>query len=233
MTDVPLFLSSIVGLKAARAVSRNRMATLLGTLVVLVLAGPISEMTDQGRLIIAGVTVAFLLSALQQVDAFPRFRLVVRLTVLVWLIQYVLPFEPSSVWTATGAAATLAALSLCVLWVAARHLAYADEVDRELLCGAVGAYFLLGIFWANTYQIINVVDPKAFHGTDGGVLKRSALYYFSFTTLTTTGYGDITAVDPLVRMWAVFEAIIGSMYSAIVIARLVSLYGRSSGPEKD
>jgi hypothetical protein len=42
-----------------------------------------------------------------------------------------------------------------------------------------------------------------------------------------TGYGDITAVDPLVRMWAIFEAIIGSMYNAIVIARLVSLYGRA------
>jgi hypothetical protein len=67
---------------------------------------------------------------------------------------------------------------------------------------------------------------------DGGVLKQSALYYFSFTTLTTTGYGDITAVDPLVRMWAIFEAIIGSMYNAIVIARLVSLFGRPGGPER-
>jgi Ion channel len=126
----------------------------------------------------------------------------------------------------------LAVLSFCVLSIAARHLAFADEVDRELLCGAVGAYLLLGVFWANTYQIINFVDPEAFHGLDGGVLKRSALYYFSFTTLTTTGYGDIMAVDPLVRMWAIFEAIIGSMYNAIVIARLVSLYGRPAGREK-
>ena len=101
----------------------------------------------------------------------------------------------------------------------------ADEVDRELLCGAVGVFLLLGVFWANTYKIINFADPEAFHGPDGGILKRSALYYFSFTTLTTTGYGDITGVDPLVRMWAIFEAIIGSMYNAIVIARLVSLYG--------
>jgi hypothetical protein len=232
MTDDLPFLSSIVGLKKARAVSRNRMAILLGTLVVLVLAGPISEMTSRGRLVIAGVTVGFLLSALQQVDVFPRFRLVVRVMVLLWLIQYLLLCGPGSVWTGPGAAPTMAALSLCVLWVAARQLTYADEVDRELLCGAVGVYLLLGIFWANTYQIIYFANPKAFHGSDGGVLKRSALYYFSFTTLTTTGYGDITAVDPLVRMWAIFEAIIGSMYNAIVIARLVSLYGRSSGPKK-
>ncbi len=56
--------------------------------------------------------------------------------------------------------------------------------------------------------------------------NRSALLYFSFTTLTTTGYGDITAVNPVVRMWSIFEATIGTMYNATVIARLVSLYGR-------
>jgi hypothetical protein len=45
------------------------------------------------------------------------------------------------------------------------------------------------------------------------------LLYFSFTTLTTTGYGDITAVNPVVRMWSIFEAIIGTIYNATVIAR--------------
>ena len=232
MTEILPIFSSIIGLKAARAVNRNRMAILLGALVLLVLAGPISEMISQGRLVIAGLTTGFLLSALQQVDAFPQFRLIVRLTVLLWLIQYLLPFGSGSIWRGVGAPAMLAVLSFCVLFIAARHLAFADEVDRELLCGAVGAYLLLGIFWANIYQIINFVDPEAFHGPDGGVLERSALYYFSFTTLTTTGYGDITAVDPLVRMWTIFEAIIGSMYNAIVIARLVSLYGRPGGREE-
>lgn len=227
MTEILPILGSIVGLKVARAVDHNRMAILLGALVLLVLAAPISEMTSQGRLVIAGLT-----SALQQVDAFPRFRLIVRLMVLLWLIQYLLPFGPGSIWTGAEASATLAVLSFCVLFIAARHLAFADDVDRELLCGAVGAYLLLGVFWANTYQIINSVDPEAFHGPDGGVLNRSALYYLSFTTLTTTGYGDITAVDPLVRMWAIFEAITGSMYNAIVIARLVSLYGPPGRREK-
>jgi hypothetical protein len=232
MIKILPILSSIIGVKAARAVNRNRMAILLGTLVLLVLAGPISEMISQGRLVIACLTTGFLLSALQQVDAFPRFRPIVRMMVLLWLILYLLPLGPGSVWTGAGAPATLLVLSFCVLSIAARHLALAGEVDRELLCGAVGAYFLMGIFWANTYQIINFVDPEAFHGPDGGVLKPGALYYFSFTTLTTTGYGDITAVDPLARMWAVFEAIVGSMYNAIVIARLVSLYGRPDGGEQ-
>jgi hypothetical protein len=64
MTDILPILSSIIGLKAARAVNRNRMAILLGALVLLVLAAPISEMISQGRLVIAGLTTGFLLSAL-------------------------------------------------------------------------------------------------------------------------------------------------------------------------
>ena len=164
MTEILPIFSSIIGLKAARAVNRNRMAILLGALVLLILAGPISEMISQGRLVIAGLTTVFLLSALQQVDAFPRFRLIVRLMVLLWLIQYLLPFGSGSIWREVGAPTMLAVLSFCVLFIAARHLAFADEVDRELLCGAVGAYFLLGVFWANTYQIINFVDPEGSTG---------------------------------------------------------------------
>jgi len=94
-----------------------------------------------------------------------------------------------------------------------------------LLCGAVGAYLLLGVFWAESYEIISLATPAAFAGPDGVAPNESALLYFSFTTLTTTGYGDITAVNPVVRMWSICEAIIGTMYNATVIARLVSLYG--------
>ena len=107
----------------------------------------------------------------------------------------------------------------------------ADRVDAELLCGAVGAYLLLGVFWAQTYEIVSFAVPAAFTQPDGAVPSQGALLYFSFTTLTTTGYGDITAINPVVRMWSIFEAIIGTMYNATVIARLVSLYGSRAGRE--
>jgi voltage-gated potassium channel len=173
--------------------------------------------------------VAFLLSCLQQVEARSRLRVPVRLMVVVWLMLN-LPFpwadEP---WVTSAAAAVLAVLILGVIGLVARRLALADQVDSELLCGAIGAYLLLGVFWAETYSIIRTVAPAAFAGPGGSVPNRSALLYFSFTTLTTTGFGDITAVNPLVRMWTVFEAIIGTVYNATVIARLVSLYGQRAG----
>jgi hypothetical protein len=201
------------------------MAILLTTLILLVLASPIADLTSQAQLVITGATFVFLLASLQQVQAYPRLRLSSRLMVLLWtLLNLPLPWSERA-WVASAGATTLAFLILSLLWLAARRLITADRVDAELLCGALGAYLLLGVFWAVTYEIIGLAAPAAFAGPGGVTPNRSALVYFSFTTLTTVGYGDITAVNPVVRMWTVFEAIIGTMYNATVIARLVSIYG--------
>jgi hypothetical protein len=69
------FLSRIVGRKTAEAMNRRRMAILLATLVLLVLAVPLAEAVSQARLVITGAAVAFLLASLQQVDAYARLRL--------------------------------------------------------------------------------------------------------------------------------------------------------------
>jgi hypothetical protein len=86
VSDVSAFVGTIMGSKAAQAMNRRRMAILLATLVLLVLASPIAEMTSQARLVIVVATVAFLLACLQQVDAHPRLRVPSRLIVLLWLI---------------------------------------------------------------------------------------------------------------------------------------------------
>ena len=209
------------------------MAILLATLILLVLASPIADITHATRLIIAAATVGFLLSCLQQVDAHPGLRVPSRLMVLLWLfLNLPLPWS-NDAWVTSCAAAALAGLNLSVLWMVALHLVKADRVDAELLCSAVGAYLLLGVFWAETYEIVSLAVPAAFAGAAGATPDRSALFYFSFTTLTTTGYGDIIAVNPIVRMWSIFEAIIGTMYNATVIARLVSLYGSRVKPERE
>jgi hypothetical protein len=208
---------------------RRREATLLAALVLLVLASPIADMANQARLVIAAATVVFLLCCLQQVQTHSRLRVPARLMVVVWLMLN-LPFPwAGGAWVTSAATAVLAVLTLGVIWLVARRLARAEQVDSELLCGAIGAYLLLGVFWAETYDIIHTVAPAAFAGPGGSVPNRSALLYFSFTTLTTTGFGDITPVNPIVRMWTVFEAIIGTVYNATVVARLVSLYGKRVG----
>ena len=216
---------------------RRRNAVLLTALILLVLGYPIANMADQAHFVLVAATVAFLLACLQEMHSRSHLRLPSRLLVLVWLGLSLVPawpdlLPPGAVWPGVSATAVLAVLTLGVLALLAQRLAQAEQVDGELLCGAIGGYLLLGVFWSETYEVIGTFAPAAFAGPGGVVPDHSALLYFSFTTLTTTGYGDITAINPLVRMWAVFEAITGTVYNATVIARLVSLYGNRLGTDR-
>jgi hypothetical protein len=87
--------------------------------------------------------------------------------------------------------------------------------------GAIAVYLLLGITWAGSYELLVLMRPGAFAGS--GVDQARTWIYYSFVTLTTVGYGDITPVHPLARSLAVFEALTGQLYPAILLARLVSL----------
>jgi hypothetical protein len=225
MPEISSLIRATIGREAVGVINRRRMAILLATMVLLILSSPIADIASQVRLVITGATVVFMLACLQQVDNHPRLRLASRLMILFWLILNLPLSWTNADWATSAAAATLAALILIVLWLVAQRLVNAERVDAELLCSAIGAYLLLGVFWSETDQIISLAVPGAFSGNFGSTPDRSALLYFSFTTLTTSGYGDITAINPVVRMWTIFEAIIGTMYNATVVARLVSLYG--------
>jgi hypothetical protein len=104
----------------------------------------------------------------------------------------------------------------------------AGPVTAHRIRGAIVVYLLLGGMWSLFYFLVALTIPQAFHWLDGRppgnppALQR-ALTYFSFITLTTTGYGDITPFSPLTRTLAMFEALTGQLYLVITMARLVSL----------
>jgi hypothetical protein len=102
------------------------------------------------------------------------------------------------------------------------------RVTGHRIRGAIVVYLLLGALWAFLYQVVALTIPQAFRlpeGFDGGdpdALRRIMTYY-SFITLTTIGYGDITPVHPVARTLAMLEGLVGQLYPAITLARLVSL----------
>jgi hypothetical protein len=112
----------------------------------------------------------------------------------------------------------------------------APRVNGEVLCASVSAYLLVGLLWAFAYAIVGIASPDAFAfnlpGTQGQVIEGPNAFYFSFVTLSTVGYGDITPVSPVARMLAVVEATTGMLYVAVLIARLVSLH-TTAGPEPE
>ena len=100
------------------------------------------------------------------------------------------------------------------------------------ITGAVAAYLFLGVIWSLAYYLVTIWIPGAF-SIQGSLTPgdreslQSQLFYFSFVTLTTLGYGDIVAVHPIVRMLVILEGVIGQLFPAILIARLVSLQVQS------
>jgi hypothetical protein len=118
----------------------------------------------------------------------------------------------------------LALLLVTVLTLAQVFRAGPITIDR--IAGAIAAYLLLGFTWAFAYELTLLRFPDAIRFAevmDHRMDHRIALVYYSFVTLTTVGYGDITPVAPLARSIAACEALVGQLFPAILIARLVSM----------
>ncbi len=95
-------------------------------------------------------------------------------------------------------------------------------VTMNRVVGALCIYLLIGVLWAILYGFVELVEPTAFlyAGREAGDPIEHVLYY-SFVTLTTLGYGDMTPVHPVARTLAYLEAVIGQLYIAVLIAGLV------------
>ena len=108
-------------------------------------------------------------------------------------------------------------------------------MNTEVLCASISAYLLLGLLWTLGYWLIAELIPDAFAFNASTVADRSMKglngLYFSFITLSTVGYGDITPVSKVARMLAAAEATTGLLYVAVLIARLVALHATRKSNE--
>lgn len=102
------------------------------------------------------------------------------------------------------------------------------SVTTDTLAGAVSAYMLVGITFGMAYALIYRISPGAFRDTvePGKHFANSEFTFFSFVTLTTVGYGDIVPWAPFARALAMLESVIGIMYPALLISRVVAMHGR-------
>lgn len=122
------------------------------------------------------------------------------------------------------AAGFLIASALLTITAALRH----REITLDTVFGAICGYLLLGVAWGVLYSLIDYVEPSAFRLNEDLAARAvspgeriNLFLYFSFVTLATLGYGDITPVAVSARTLAWLEAVIGQLYLAVLVAGLV------------
>lgn len=123
-------------------------------------------------------------------------------------------------------AAAWITVGVALAYVVARAAFAPGRVTYHRIIGAILLYLTIGHIFVGLYGMAGLLEPGAISGlnfTEAGSKLVSDLIYFSFVTLTTVGYGGIIPVHPLARSLSNLEAIIGQLYPATLLARLVSL----------
>jgi hypothetical protein len=151
-------------------------------------------------------------------------RRTVRFGVLAVLLlaggSYVLPGRLSLPTTST----LQAACGVAILISVGRAVFARGVVDAHRIAGAVALYLNVGLAFAATYMLLSDLSPEAFAGlTPDRTARFDDMTHFSLTTLTTLGYGDILPRSALARSLADLEALIGQLFPATLLARLVGL----------
>lgn len=111
------------------------------------------------------------------------------------------------------------------------HVLRAENVTADEIYGALSVYILMGIAWGLGYGILERLAPGSFHSVVSRQVGPADLIYYSFVTLTTVGYGDIYPISPVARSFSIIEAMVGIVFIAVFISRLVGMHTR--GPRRE
>jgi hypothetical protein len=130
----------------------------------------------------------------------------------------------------------LAYSAICMM----NHVFREDHVTTDTIAGAICVYLLIGLTWAYLYSVTELLLPGSFifepftTRSPGSLVhdKSSLFFYYSFVTLTTLGYGDISPITPPARSLSMLEAMIGPIYLTVLVARLVALQISHSGKDR-
>ncbi len=207
---------------------RFSVAEFLVALVLLFVVSPFVELIPGGNLIEAVLMTLVLVMGVLAVGRRRRTLVVAAILAMPafvgkWVDHFRPDLIPTEVFLVTGL--------LFIIYVVAHLLGFilrTSRVNSEVLCAGVSVYLLLGLAWSFAYLLVAQLAPGAFFlnngTTTGHSLQGADAFYFSLVTLSTVGYGDIIPVSHVARMLAAMEAITGSLFVAVLIARLVALY---------
>ncbi|MFG0336181.1 MAG: potassium channel family protein [Maioricimonas sp. JB049] len=227
-----------------------RFTGLLASLILLLMTAPfviaIASRTGRpfGSLLLGIAFVLVYLSAVYTVSNERRHLKLATALSLITIVAMATAFMTEAFLAWEIASITSTILLGYVISLTLRFLFSVDRVTTDTIAAAICVYLLMGVLWAFLYSLTSQINPLAFSGAGemtqlanaagaGGAPAATVRFagldtgtglYFSFVTLTTLGYGDITPQSTPARMLTAAEAIAGQIYLAVLVARLVGLH---------
>jgi len=207
--------------------TKYKMFNFMASLIVLLILSAVLEGTKYGYLILNIASTIVFISGVYAAGRNKRSVLILILLGLPWFL---------SEWVFTESSETIFASVLFFLFITGtiiNHILHSEKVSTDTLYGAVCVYLLLGLLWASIYSFLEHLSPGIIFVTNNsdviGTLTANDLIYYSYTTLTTLGYGDVTSFTPEGRIISVLEAIVGQLFLAFLVARLIAIYTLHAG----
>jgi hypothetical protein len=207
---------------------KKNFSWLLSGLLVFLVVVPVAE--DLGVIstrIMRGVMFSWLLAiGVWSLRGFGRFFPVgIGLAVAGIILSVLSAATPGDTYALPSFAAAAGFIVIAV-WCTGSQVMVGYEISANRVVGAITLYLLFGVLWAIAYAVIENILPGSFNGMSEPFAQgwSSDWLYFSFVTMTTLGYGDITPVTATARALAYLQAVFGQFYIAILVAGLVGAY---------
>ena len=205
--------------------SKDRFLILLGLILGLLILVPIFNRFVTARIFIDLFLTAVIISMVYAMSHKKGHVIVGILLVLVTLVSLWLQYYyPNRSVEAVGMVAGVFFTALVIANIMG-VMFKSEAVNREIIYEAILLYLLAALLWAFLYTFLELVDPASFNidlsqGKDHFLIFQ----YYSFVTITTLGYGDITPVTEVAKAFSVLEAVVGQLYLVVAVAWLVGMY---------
>ncbi|WP_417604949.1 potassium channel family protein [Primorskyibacter flagellatus] len=204
-----------------------KTGALLAAIVLHNLIYPLSTGGGVGPLIFYAVYASIFVAGTWALTADARWRVAALGSGVAVFAAGVVNSYAGSSGVALAVYLTSIAYHAVMIVVLVRYTFTARTVMTEVILAATSLYLVLGSIFAAVFGLVLWLEPGAFIASSGAEVQWQQLLYYSYVTLTTLGYGDIVPVGFYAQAFAAFEAIIGTLYTVILLSRLVGLHASS------
>jgi len=209
----------------------NRSLVLLLSLILLIAVYPLSEKTEIGGFILVTLFTIVLLAAIYDVSFQTRYAVAgIILAVPSFIATWSEAFVPAR-GTLIAQIVFLTIFLVYALILILRQVLSSRKVRAGEIFNAISVYIMIGVCFGMLYHLIEILAPHSIK-LSSGEIRFSEVTYFSFTALTTSGFGDVIPLSTLTRSLATLECILGVIYVAVLIGVLISAF-RAKAPIKE